>query len=593
MLEAFRIGVTIALVNKASSALGLIARDFNRTDVEAKKLQRTMKEISLLTIGGSVLAGAGLAGLGAIARAVKPAEQYAHQLNIINMAGWTQRDIAVAVGDAWKNTGNVITTTATGNLHTLLDLKNVLGTMGEARMALPIVSRIQAVLAASSETKISSHSDELGYSMAKALDIIGAARNPAQFEKQAEMMAKVIIATQGRVTPEMYKSVFQYARQAKFALSDEFKYEILDSLMQENAGRGGGGGGSRGVGPMLAAFYRFTNQGYINKKSLPELIKLGLLKPGTELQTTTQGTTVGSLTNAGLAGSNPFEWVQTVLMPAIKAKYGNLTEQQTIAKIGEIFRGNQLAAQLAMEFAFKPQNFYRDQANIQRTMSTAQAYQAAISSDPNTVRKALSAQWINFQTALTMSIVPVLVPALMKLTRGLNHLAMFERKHPRLTQFLVLTAAGLSALAVVLGGIAVVAGGLMLVTLAVGGAITAGTAIAIAGIAAGIVALGSAVTVWWDKIAAFFNWIAGEPGQNAGASSMVGARGPGSRGFVPPGRNQTPINHHITVKVGDQKVAQVVTRSLGHEMSKPSTGPSHYNPRVSPARSGSHSLSGH
>ena len=434
-----------------------MSSQLNKVHGDATKLQSQLNKIKLIGLTGAAMSAAGFMGLGIIGKMLKPAEEYAHQLNIINMAGWTQRDIANAVGDAWKNTGTVITTTATGNLRTLLDLKNVLGDFGEARMALPIVSRIQSVLAASSEAKVSGNSKDLAYSMAKALDIIGAAQNKESFERQAELMAKVIITTQGRVTPEAFKSTFQYTRQAKYGLSDTFKYEILPSLIQENAagGGGGGGGGSRGVGPMLAAFYRTTNQGYVNKKSLPLLQSLGLLDASSALKTTTSGTTAGHFKGWQTASENPFEWVQSVLMPAIYKKFGNDVSKQKIQDvINQAFRGNQLGASLALEFALKPINFYRDQQNIQKTMSTSDAYKSAISNDPNTAREALSAQWENFKTAFMMGVVPVLIPALIKLSSVFNDMAAWARANPGMAKKLALGFIALSA-ALAFGGIVV------------------------------------------------------------------------------------------------------------------------------------------
>jgi hypothetical protein len=439
MFNAYSVAVKVRLLDQVTGGLLAMSKQFNLVNGNAVKLQAQLDKIKLMGMAGAGLGAAGFMGLGVIGKMIKPAEEYVHQLNIMNMAGLKHVDMANAIGDAWKNTGTVITTTATENLRSILDLRNVLGNMEEARMALPIVSRIQAVLAASSEGQISGNSKELSYSMAKALDIIGAAQDKQSFERQAEMMAKVIIATQGRVTPEAFKSTFQYARQAKYRLDDEFKYEILPSLIQENAAGGGGGGGSRGVGPMLAAFYRWSNQGYINKKSLPELISLGLVAPGTALHTTTQGTTVGAMRGGDLAAANPFQWVQEVLVPAIKRKYGqNLSRDQLMMHINEISRGNQLAGNLVGEFAFKPVNFTRDQANIRGTMSTTEAYKAALSNDPNTARKALAAQWENFKTAFTMGVVPVLIPALIKLTEAFNSMANWARENPGLAKGIAL-----------------------------------------------------------------------------------------------------------------------------------------------------------
>lgn len=445
MFDAYRVAVKLSLVNNVSTGLLGISRQLIGTGKDVDALQAKLSKLKKLTLIGGAMSASGVFGLGMIGNALKPATEYAHQLNIMNMAGLKQKELADAIGDAWKNTGTVITTTATENLRSLLDLRNVLGSMDEARMALPIVSRIQAVLASSSEGQISGNSKDLAYSMAKALDIIGAAQNKQSFERQAELMAKVIIATQGRVTPEAFKSTFQYARQAKYNMTDEFKYGILPSLIQENAASGGGGGGSRGVGPMIAAFHRWAVQGYINKKSLPELQSLGLVDASSALRTTTEGTTIGGMKYAELAAQNSYEWTQTVLIPALQRKYGEMTKDQMMMHIAAITRGNQLAGGLIGEYAFKPINFQRDQANIRGTMSTADAYKAALGNDPNLAFKALSSQWENFKVSFTMGVVPVLVPALIKLSHWFNELGVWARENPNLAKNLAIGFTALSA----------------------------------------------------------------------------------------------------------------------------------------------------
>ncbi len=577
--DAYSVAVKIRLTENVTSGLLGLSRHFRKVDADAAQLEKRLRNIQKLTLVGGAMVAGGALGLGILGKTIKSASEYAHQLNILNMAGWTQRDIAVAVGDAWKNTGTVITTTATENLRTLLDLKNILGTMGEARMALPIVSRIQAVLASSSEGQIAGNSKNLAYGMAKALDIIGAAQNSRSFETQAEMMAKVIIATQGRVTPESFRSVFQYARQARYGLTNEFKYQILPSLIQENAAGGsGGGGGSRGVGPMLAAFYRTTNQGYINKKALPELEALGLVSASSALSTTTQGTTVGKFKAADLAAANPFLWVQSVLMPAIERQYhGHATKEQIQGSINNIFRGNQLGAALALEFSLKPQNFLRDQANIIRTMSTADAYRAAISSDPNTAQHALGAQWENFKTSLMMSVVPVLVPALIKVSSALMDMAKWARENQPFVTKMVYAFAGLSTLSVVAGGMTLFAGSLAalkLITAATGpGSLVGG----IAAFTSGLVSLGAVLAAGGAGYVAGtgLNWLI-----NKGVSHLTNGQEDSLGGWIYDATHPSPVIHNH-FHVDGKEITHHVINNIG---SKPATGASGLNQQKSPLR---------
>lgn len=575
MFDAYKIAVKISLVNHVSAGLLAMSKQMISLQGNAKELEKQLHSIKLLGLVGGAAAATGFMGLGIMAKMLKPAQEYAHQLNIINMAGWTQRDIANAVGDAWKNTGTVITTTATENLRTLLDLKNVMGTLGEARMALPVVSRIQAVLAASSEAKVSGNSKDLAYSMAKALDVIGAGTSREAFEQQAELMSKVIIATQARVTPEMFKSFFVYSRQAAPGLSNDYKYGIVPTLLQEMAGSSGGGGGSKGLGPAEAAFFRITNQGYINKKSLPELVSLGLVDPRTALKTTTSGTTVGAMTGSDLATSNPFKWTMDVLVPALKKKYGaNMSTGDLVKHVNELFRGNQSAAWLVGQFITKTVNFERDQQNIQKTMSTADAYKAAIGNDPNTAALALSQQWKGLQVSFMMGVVPVLIPALMRLTVLFNDLAQWGRANPELMKRLAIGFAAVFGAMAFGGTVTLLAAafrglGLALAFSGVGGAAgIAGVGAALSPVAIGLAAIGAAV-VGWKVGGAIYNKLPQGAKDGIGsyfvhAAAMLGDKeAQDAIDRMNPRQASGTIRHgqaiHVNVHIDGKKVAEHLT----------------------------------
>lgn len=445
MFEAYKIGVKISLVNHVSVGLMQISRQMAMTSRQAQYLQRQLDGIKRLGLLGATVGGAGFMGLGLIGKALKPAKEYAHQLNIMNMAGLTHKQVAEAVGAAWKNTGTVITSTATENLKSLLDMRNLLGSMPMAMQALPTVSRIQAVLAASQEGRVSGQASNFAYSATKALDVLGKTRDTPTYLRNLESMARVVVMTQGRVNPEAMKSVFQYARQARLGLSEEFINQNLPALIQEYAGVGGGGGGSRGVGPMLAATYRWAVQGYINKKAMPELKAMGLIDAHTALKTTTKGTTVGAMKNWQLASSNPFQWANQVLLPAMEKRYGkNMTEQQLQFHINQLTRGNQLAGQLLDEFILNAFKFRREQRLYKQAKDSFSAYRMALSNDPETAEAALHAQWKNAKTAFWMGVIPTLVPMLTSLANGLNAIGMALRKNPDMAKKL---AVGLIALA--------------------------------------------------------------------------------------------------------------------------------------------------
>lgn len=599
MFEAYKVGIRLSLVSNVATGLAGMSRHFIQAGAHAKALQMELNRLKALAMTGGIVTGVGLFGLHLMDKMLGPAEEYTHQLNVMNMAGFTHMEQVKAIGDAWQNTGKVITTTATDNLRSLLDLRNILGNLGEAQAALPIISRIQAVMGASTSEAVSGNAKNFTFDIAKAADIAGYAKNPEEFQKFAENMARVIMATQGRVTPNAYLSVLKYARQARYSLNDDFLFHYLPTLILENAGASGGGGGSRGVGPMIAAMFRVTNQGYISRQALPLLQSLGLVR-GNPLGTTTTGTTVESFKMPGLAGANPFEWAQKVLMPAMHRKYGeHLTRQQIAYVVGQLFRGNQLAASAMTEFLVKPFNFERDKRLIEKTPTIAEAYKHAISNDPNTAAKALSAQWENLKISFMMGVVPVLIPLLVKLSHAFELLGKVMRDHPQITKAVALGLATLFAtMGLVIGPLLVLRASFGLLRLAVpgltGSLTQATSALGMLGKASALLAagyLGYEAGTWINDhlLTPLIQSLTGKKGATLGTEiyDLTHEKTAHSYGYYSGETSGTPVHgpsavgpngsgkavvHHTHVYLDGKQIARVVTKHQAKGMGGPSTG---------------------
>jgi len=607
MFTAYKIGISLSLATNAASILGLMSQGLRKTNDDAKALHKSLGLI------GTAMAAGGFAGMSVLNKMLKPAEEYQSQLVRMNMAGMQQKDIAEGVADAWKLAGQNLSTTATGNLKMLLDLRNITGDMAEARHFLPVMAQMQTVLAASKEGAVSSHAHDLAFSAMKALDIRGAV-DPARMDAQADLMTRVIIGTQGRVTPEAFQSVFNYARQAKFSMSDDFAYKILPTLMLENASKSGGGGGSRGVGPQMAALYRFTNQGFVNRKALPLLSELGWLGEGGALNTTGRGTVVGPLKDADLAASNSFEWAKKRFdgIDAYLARHKMAaTEGNVLQLINEATRGNQLAGSILGEYYVKRKQFERDQKLFENVQSPKEAYRNAMSNDPATARRALSAQWENFETSLMHNIAPLVVPALMSLSKGLNELGMWARQHPDLTKNLVLGFGALAA-AMAIGGtlVATTVAFTAMNTVLGGGAGLAGT-LGKAGLAGAaslaiveVGRLGFALYELWNAknregvkltpdaqsrmndpaLAAFDKDFGPFDALPPGGMRATGSRP--ARDFVRPGGVTQPMQVTVQSMLDGRLVAESTTMYQAKALSRPGTGPRTFDGSMAPRKAG-------
>ncbi len=591
MFESYKVAVKLSLVNHVSAGLLALSKEFQAVHGHAQGLEKTLKRIGALGAAGIGIAGAGFMGLDLMKRAAHGAEEYYHQLNIMQMAGMKHKDMVEAIGDAWANTGKVITSTATGNLGALLDLRNVLGHMSLAHKALPLVTKMETVLAASKQSAIAGGSKDLAFSAAKAVDMLGRAQSPSDFKKYMDSLTRVIEWSQGRVLPKDFQQAFKYGRQAKFGWSRDFIQNYLPSLMLEYKGSGGSGSNG-GVGPMLASLYRMTNQGYISRASLPMLASLGLVNPATALKTTTRGTTVGAMTDATLAASNPFQWVQQVLLPSIHKKYGaNIGREQMVNIINQLFRGNQLAAALVNEMAVKPKNFYRDAAKIRKTMTLEAAYKAAISNDPFTAQKAMSAQWDNFKTQMMMSVVPVLIPALIHMAHWFHSLAMWMRRNQGLVKALVYSFGALFAAMAISGSILTIAAGFKLIGLALSmldASALAETAASLRGVAGSLGSLGKVAAAGWAgwEVGKGINWLASKGIQWASSGKVSNI---GDALYDMTHKAYDPNAHNLTVQIDGEDVRH---RILKHSHPRPATGAQSLNSLLAPLSPGLNTVPG-
>jgi hypothetical protein len=248
---------------------------------------------------------------------------------------------------------------------------------------------------------------------------------------------KVTEATLGRVLPSDYQSFNKFARQAKYGFNDDFLYKVLPELLLENKTGSGSGGVSGGVGPQLAAFYRFANQGLMNKRSAESLHEMGLIPASSILKTTTSGTTLkGGVLDAKMAGANPLEWVQKVFLPHMEKAY-KISPQDTdslIQRSNQIFKGNQLAASLVSELIKKPQQYERFGKNYEKADSIKQAYKRGIKGDPMVATKRFHAAIENLSTAIGKELTPVITDLTNKLSGVIERTTAFVNQHPNITR---------------------------------------------------------------------------------------------------------------------------------------------------------------
>jgi hypothetical protein len=518
--------VRISLIDRVTTGLMGLSRQFAKVHGNAKALQSQIDKIKLLTMGGAVVAGTGLFGLAMIGKTVPAAKEYVHQLQQMNIAGMKHAEIARAIKAAWDTNSSVPTSSTSENLAAIRELRMVFGNTNDAIANMPVVQRLQAILA-NTKGGMSGGHDE-AYTVAKALEMKGAVRNPAEFNIQADQMAKAIVASGGEVGASDFLSAFKFGRSATLGWNDRFTYSILPTLIQEMK-NAGGSGGTGGPGNALMSVYDHVVNGKIAQKDLGIWGQIGLLDPSKVVRTktgATKGVLPGGVRGWELFQQDPYAWTQNVLMPAMMA-HGITKQADQMMLLGRL-GGSRTSGFMLQQMGMQGWKFDRDQKLI-RGASGLAAYNQLVKNDPMMADLALQKQWKNLLTVIGIQIMPALIDGTLKLISGLTGLSNWMRDHPNLTKGLVIGFVALSAAMAIGGTIMMIAGGFAAIGLAAP-VVAAGFGLVVGALGllfspvtltiAAMVALGLAIRyVWkhWDTIKpkllgvfnAIFNGISG------------------------------------------------------------------------------------
>ena len=434
MVEAYKVGITIALTNQISRGLMMIQNDLAKTDAQAKKLHVTLKEIKLLGVGGAILGGIGYAGLHALGKTVEAAKEYRQalaQFQSLNLG-----DAINTQADKFARGSSVIGASATDLMKTTRDLTTVLGDFGLAKQLAPGFSQLKFANQAVYGGHGMDFSEGQLRSLEKIIEMKGGFKSPKDFLDQASMMQQVIAGTGGMVKPADYLNFIKTAGVAGRLLDNKSFYYGMEPLIQEM-------GGNR-VGTGLMSAYNNLAQGRSTVRASTELMKLGLIDPSmveyTKIGTIKQ-VRPGALKDTQGYGANPYQWMQEVLLPAMRSK-GITSEQGVLQEMGVLF-GNRTASSLFSLMFLQQEKIAKNMKLSQGAMGTDDLVKLARTS-PQGAEMALGKAWDNLKIATGEALIPIIIPALNKLADVLRYLGQWAFRHPHMFDALIYGFAGLS-----------------------------------------------------------------------------------------------------------------------------------------------------
>jgi hypothetical protein len=335
----------------------------------------------------------------------------------------------------------------------------------------------------------------------RALELKGAANDPKQFGSLLEGMAQSIMASGGTVKPHDYMMAMKYSRTAGFRMSDNFFKFVLPTLAQEL-------GGST-IGQSLMTLGQLSLGRNFNSAQIGALKEYGLLEEGTKFTKAGMKTIVetGGIKDRRLMMSDPWEWVQNVLIPGLKGKGLEWETDDGKAKLAEVIGklyGDRTAQDVIMKLVTQADKIRKDAAMAAEAMGMHAGALEAMNKNYDAVKKSVGTQWERALQIVGYGAVERVLPWLIKMRDVFMSIGDAAAKSPDLTNRLINMTIGVGVSIAAFS--AVVVG--YLIAAIVGWPILLGATIIIMG--AGV------VSYFWKEIS---SW----PGRLTGAISAFGA----------------------------------------------------------------------
>jgi hypothetical protein len=438
--EAYKIGIKISLINHVSTGLGIMAGDFTKAERKALLLENRLKRIQLEGIKlkgvmGGMMFGAGAAGMmllkGSYEEAKKLAQAQADFKNLNLSALDNSRVFGVATNLSHKTLG----TTITNNIKLIQDLHTATGDLNKSLRLSGAYSQFSVAARVQNGGQ---DVDNLVLTSIKALEHRGdkVVQSPVALQQELHRQSQVFFATKGRVSPSDYFHLSQTGKMAYTLADSDFLYgPMLSSLIgghMTNKAKGflrGMGLWDDQTSPLAKGLKDLINNDPLVKKLIAAQGDVSIQSGGLPAYA------------AAMAAGNTDKFTREILVPAIRKKYGNLSDEQIGLMLTKQFNRN-TADDLSF-WVLNAQKVKKDTGIINKSNGFGGAYRSYLKT-PEGAEEAAGAAWKNFLAMFGSVYLPVITKGLLKLAGVLNSLSIAVKHHPRLFKGIVIGLAGLA-----------------------------------------------------------------------------------------------------------------------------------------------------
>ena len=584
-IDAYKIAVQISLVENVTRGLATLSRYFKAADTDAKALEARIAKIGKMAAAGSILAGAGAAGLKMFEAPLDKAMEYERFLARMRQMGLGDSQIKDA--EKFVEATKIINTSVLDRMRIFSEAQGAFrqsGMSGDkaleaAKTMTPVLATYEVAMQTLSGPTHAA-AEHAMRNLNKTVEMIGGLGDTKRAQEIADGVFKTVQSSGKMVDERQLKQFFAYGSSATNQQDLRTVFGGLEPIIGEL------GGSTTAVG--LRTAYTRTNgmMALMPRRLKEEMQRLGMTDETGKQQTTDlarlQATNIIGYTeeimrryqSAGITSQTDRERENAIIFGTNGAKVFNkiMSQMAVLHESLEAYDKSKGASDVA-----------NDPAN-QRLMA----------------QQNLAKKIEDFQLALARNggLLDLATKGLTMLANGVERLTKFANDHPTITKLAVATGLALSGLMLLGGGVLLLKSALSALSLigisGIASSIAgAGSATLVGALGALVSPIGLVVAVLGTLAAAAYAFRPISPTEIEAAKHEGGARlTPTAQSRVDAGElgapsqyvkpaDQKPIVLKGDVNMDGRKVGTVMWNQLGTELGRPQTGPGTFDPAAS------------
>lgn len=334
-------------------------------------------------------------------------------------------------------------TSTTDNMALMRDAVTVFNDFDHAKDALPFLAKMKFANEAAFGGEHAADNERKFMDMLKVIEMRNGANNREDFERNGNLVQQVLTATGGRVGAEDWLNLIKTGGVAAKGISEKEFFYRLEPLVQEM-------GGDR-VGTGMMSAYQNLYQGRTTKRAANMLDTLGLIADPSKVKHDKVGQIaqlgVGALKGSDVFQRSQFEWLETVLVPALNAK-GIKSEKEVLDAIGGIFSNRNAAGLFAT--MFQQRSMINKSYALNERAANVDTLHGMVKEGPRGKEIDLEKRRDDLYLRMGEAALPLYVQLLEKVTAVTEAVSNFAQAHPGLTKAVMYTGAAFLGLGAVM-----------------------------------------------------------------------------------------------------------------------------------------------